>query len=144
MRAPPSSSMSPMTSLAPSAANRRTVARPIPEHPPVITATRPSMRPATWSFLSGRDEDVLLLGERIWRVRAELPAEAGHLVAAERRPVADARMAVHTEVARLDTARDPQCAAQAAGVDRPRQPVLRVVRQRDRLVLVVERHHGHQ
>ena len=41
-----SSSMSPMTTLAPSSTNRRTVARPMPEQPPVTTATRPSMRPA--------------------------------------------------------------------------------------------------
>ena len=42
------------------------------------------------------------------RVRAELAAEAGLLVAAERRPVADAGVRVDAEVAGLDAARDPQ------------------------------------
>src|SRR5262245_21174357 len=151
--------MSPMTSFAPSAANRRTVASPIPEQPPVTTATRPSMRPATsvpfqWSWSrqarpttgscdlrSGRDEDVLLLGERVRRVRAELPAEPGHLVATERRPVADAGVAVDAEVAGLHPTGDAQRTPEVLGEDRPGQAVVGVVRQGDRLVLVLETHH---
>src|SRR5690606_23109418 len=43
---PRSVSISPMTTCAPSAANRFAVASPMPEHPPVMTATRPSRRPA--------------------------------------------------------------------------------------------------
>ncbi len=35
-----------MTTLAPSSTKRRTVASPMPEHPPVTTATLPSSRPA--------------------------------------------------------------------------------------------------
>ena len=49
-------SMSPSTTFAPSAANLRAVAKPIPEHPPVITAVLPSNRPAIsllCSFPSG-------------------------------------------------------------------------------------------
>ena len=132
---------------------RRTVASPMPEQPPVTTATRPSMRPATrvppsgargldeldrrWGAVDDRqvrDEDVLLLGERVRRVRAELPAEAGLLVAAERRPVADARVAVHAEVARSATPRETRsAAAEVRGEDRARQPVVGVVGQGDRL-----------
>ena len=36
-----------MTTFAPSATKRWTVARPMPEQPPVMTATRSWMRPAT-------------------------------------------------------------------------------------------------
>src|SRR5215475_7829196 len=43
---PPSSFISAMTSFAPSRANVRAVARPIPEAPPVTNATLPSTRPA--------------------------------------------------------------------------------------------------
>ena len=43
---PPSSFMSAMTSFAPSRANVRAVARPIPDAPPVTNATLPSTRPA--------------------------------------------------------------------------------------------------
>ena len=134
------------TTCAPSSTNRRTVARPMPEHPPVTTATLPSRRPAmVLSSLSqpvvADDEDVLLLGERVRGVRAELAAEPGLLVAAERRPVAHRRVRVHAEVAGLDAARDPQRPADVAGEDRAGQAVLGVVGQRDRLLLVVERHH---
>src|SRR5215471_15741747 len=43
---PPSAFMSAMMSFAPSLANVRAVARPIPEAPPVTNATLPSTRPA--------------------------------------------------------------------------------------------------
>src|SRR5215510_14722328 len=43
---PPSSFISATTSFAPSRANVRAVARPIPEAPPVTNATLPSTRPA--------------------------------------------------------------------------------------------------
>ena len=44
---PPASSLrSATTTVAPSSANRRTVARPMPEQPPVTTATLPSSLPA--------------------------------------------------------------------------------------------------
>src|ERR1051325_2000303 len=100
--------MSPMTTRAPSSTKRRTVASPMPLHPPVTTAVRPSMRPAMSVCLSllsvpasVGDEDVLLLGERVRRVGAELAAEAGLLVAAERRPVAHRGVAVDRPVAGL-------------------------------------------
>src|SRR4051794_29206113 len=144
-----------MTTFAPSATNRRTVARPMPEQPPVMTATRSWMRPATLMIPFGLrgltssttggsvgDEDVLLLGERHGGVRTELPAEAGLLVATERRPVADRRVRVDAEVAGLDAARDPQPATEVAGVDGAGEAVLGVVRLRDRVGLVVEGHHG--
>src|ERR1700761_92333 len=108
--------MSATTILAPSAAIRRTDARPMPLAPPVTTATRPSSRPGTGgrvvpvviavvpsslSFprscraagLSCRaDEHVLGLGERGHRVRPEFPAEAGLLEPAERRGVPHRRV----------------------------------------------------
>ena len=49
-----------------------------------------------------REEDVLLVGERVQRVRAELAAEAGLLEAAERRRVAHRRVRVDRQVAGLD------------------------------------------
>src|SRR5215510_14966193 len=45
---PPSSFISAMISFAPSRANVRAVARPIPDAPPVTNATFPSTRPAMW------------------------------------------------------------------------------------------------
>ncbi len=127
-----------MTTCAPSSANRRTVARPMPLQPPVTTAVRPSSRPVPaieWDplFLSverdrgllspsprlrrrarpiAADEDVLELGEGVERVRAELAADAGLLEAAERRGVAHRRVRVDAEVAGVDTTRD---------ADRPRR-----------------------
>ena len=83
--------------------------------------------------VSRGDEDVLLLGERVRGVRAELAAEAGLLEAAERRPVAHRGVRVDAEVAGLDAARDPQRPAEVAGEDRAGQPVLGVVGQRDGL-----------
>ncbi len=90
----------------------------------------PSSAVVRWSScrdLVAGDEDVLLLGERVRRVRAELPAEAGLLEAAERRPVAHRRVRVDAEVAGLDPARDPQRPADVAGEDRAGQAVLGVV-----------------
>ena len=48
-----------MTTLAPSATNRLTVARPMPEQPPVTTATRSWIRPAMCCFLSDRGFDAI-------------------------------------------------------------------------------------
>ena len=117
------SSMSPMTTLAPSSVKRCTVARPIPEQPPVMTATLPSSRPAMSAPSLVADEDVLLLGERVGRVRAELAPEARLLEATERRPVAHRRVRVDAEVAGLDTARATRSALPTSRVkiepDRP-------------------------
>ena len=48
------SSRSPMTTFAPSSTKRRTVASPMPEQPPVTTATRPCDASCHWWFLSRR------------------------------------------------------------------------------------------
>ena len=86
------------------------------------------------------DEDVLLLGERVRGLGPELASQAGLLEAAERRPVPDRGVGVDTEVARLDRACHAQGATDVAGEDRPRQAVLRVVGEPDRVGLVVEGH----
>ena len=75
-------------------------------------------------------------------VGAELAAEAALLHAAERGRVAHARVRVDAEVAGLHAARDPDAAAEVVGPDRPAQAVDRVVGERDRVGLVVERQHA--
>src|SRR6187549_1004710 len=90
---PLASSRSPTATCAPSSRKRFTVASPIPEHPPVTTATLPSSLPmGRLTFLSVCrsvcEEDVLLLGERGGRVRPQLTAEAALLEAPEGGPVA--------------------------------------------------------
>src|SRR5215475_547794 len=127
---PVSPSRSTTATLAPSAASRRAVARPMPLPAPVMTATRSSRRcmgaviprlPYVWylcdhpwlpcaSFL-GCDEDVLGLGERVQGIRPELAAEPGLLEPAERGPVADGGMRVDRQVAGLHRPRHPQPAA---------------------------------
>src|SRR3954468_17223546 len=95
---PASSEMSTAMTLAPSAANRRAVASPMPLPAPVITATR-SCKRSTWCSLSavGRDEDVLDVGEAEQRVGAQLTAQPGLLHATERGPVAHRRVTVDAE-----------------------------------------------
>src|SRR5438552_12989216 len=121
---PAASSTSTATILAPSAASRMAVARPIPLPAPVITATR-SASPRMCSVLR-RDEQVLGLGEGIQGVRAELAAEPGLLEPAERRPVAHRGVRVDRQVARLHGPRDAHRAAHVLGPDRAGQPVRRV------------------
>src|SRR4051812_14164094 len=141
--------MSAQTTFAPSAANRRAVARPMPPPAPVTTATLPVSRSdaaAMTSHLSRArstrgDEDVLRFGERKRRIWAELPAETGRLEAPERRPVPHRRMRVHRQIAGLDAAADPKRAADVTRPDRSRQAEVAVVRDPDRVRLVVERHH---
>src|SRR6266700_2882436 len=88
---PAASSMSTATTCAPSAANRRAAASPIPLPAPVMTTVLPSNRctfsPEPCLFIRC-DKHVLDFGECVGGVRAELTAEAGLLEAAERRPVA--------------------------------------------------------
>src|SRR3954453_22325690 len=89
---PPSLSRSATTTYAPSAANRRALARPIRRAAPVMTATLPSSLPATALPLSrfrsvGCEEDVLHVREGVQRVGAELAPETRLLHPAERRPV---------------------------------------------------------
>src|SRR6201747_1730129 len=113
---PRASSRSATTPWAPSSANRCTVARPMPEQPPVTTATFPSRRPVMFSSLPRStavgEVDVLLLGERVGRVGSELTSEAGLLVATERRPIAHRGVRVHRQVAGLDAACHPERAAE--------------------------------
>src|SRR5215218_7013916 len=164
---PLTGSTSPTTTRAPSEANRRAVARPMPLAPPVTTATRSTSRRAIASAtplplapadrsaprsvalaamltsLSARspvrrDEDVLLVRERVQCVGPQLAAQARLLEAPERRRVPHRRVAVHRQVARLDPARDAQGPAEVACPDRSRQPVLALVGDPDGVVLVVE------
>ena len=156
-RGPRSVSRSPMTTVAPSSANRRTVARPMPLHPPVTTATLPANLPVmlsssafsassvSASVLSVRQS--VLMKTFLTSVNASSASgpssrpEPGLLEPAERRRVAHRRVRVDRQRAGLDAARDPQRPAHVAGPDRPGQAVLGVVGHRDRVGLVVERQH---
>ena len=84
--------------------------------------------------------DGLDLGVVVERVRAELAAVAGLLEAAERRRHPHRGVRVDRQHAGLDRARDAQRLGAVARPDRARQPVDRVVGERDRLLLVAERH----
>src|SRR3954452_24447384 len=98
--------MSAHTTRAPSEAKRRAVARPMPLPAPVMTAVRPTRRRHTGvsvtlsltSLLLGADEHVLGLGVGGQGVGAQLPAETGLLVAAERGRVAHAAVRVDGQV----------------------------------------------
>src|SRR5438034_2541093 len=73
----------------------------------------------------------------------ELTAEAGLLVAAERDPGERRVRHVDPDRARLDPPREP---VPAGGIARPHgrhQPVAHVVRDPDRVLLVLEGNHGH-
>src|SRR4051794_15642321 len=111
--APSSSARSATTTCAPSAANRRALARPMPLAAPVMTATLPSSLPATCpsSLSVGRDEDVLHVGEGPQRVGPELAAEPRLLHPAERRSVPHRRVRVDRQVAGLHRAGHPERAA---------------------------------
>ena len=74
---------------------------------------------------------------------AELAAEAGLAEAAERHLGADRAVRVDPHRARADRPRGAQRARHVAGPHAGAQPVPRVVGQRDRLVLGVERRDGH-
>src|SRR5439155_12701396 len=137
---PASALTSTTTTVAPSAANRRTVASPMPLPPPVTTATRSRNRSV--NSILRVDEDVLHVGERGQRVRAEFAPEAGLLHAAERRPVPHRGVRVDAQRAGLDRPGHPQRPAQVAGPQRSGQPVLGVVGHPDRVRLALERQHG--
>src|SRR4051794_10447987 len=135
--------MSATTTRAPSSANRRAVARPMPEEPPVMTAVRSARRPGMawlpvlWGSVVGV-EDVLDLGEAVRCVGSQLTAQAGLLEPAEGRPVAHRRVRVDAQVAGLHGPRDPQRATEVARVDRAGEPEVAVVGQPHRVRLVVE------
>src|SRR5207248_5135039 len=84
-----------------------------------------------------RDEDALRLEVELERLEAELAAEAGLLVAAERDPREGRVRHVHAHGAGLDARREPQAARGIARPDRRHQPVLDVVRDPDRVLLVL-------
>src|SRR5690349_17184689 len=89
------------------------------------------------------DEDVLRLRVEVERAHPELPPDARHLVAAERRLDVHRAVRVDADHAGLERLRRPQRLADVAAPDRPGQPVLGRVREADRLLLRVERDHRH-
>ena len=131
-----SSRRSTPTTVAPSSLKRRTVSAPMPLAAPVTTQTFPSRRAHQ---PSRRVVDRLELGVGVERVRAELAAVARLLEAAERRRHPHRRVRVDRQHAGVDGARDPQRLRAVARPDRAREPVDRVVGQRDRLGLGAER-----
>ena len=146
-RAPLASSRSAMTTVAPSCANRRTVASPMPEQPPVTTATLPSSLPAMVQPSRRAYASSVLMKTFLTSVNASSASGPssrpmpGSLEPAERRRVAHRAVAVDREVPGLDATGHPDGATDVAGPDRPRQAVGRVVGLGDRVGLVVERHH---
>ena len=85
----------------------------------------------------------LRLEVELERLEPELAAEAGLLVAAERDAREGGVRHVDPDRARLDPAREPVAARGIARPDRRHQPVLDVVRDPDRVLLVLERDHRH-
>src|SRR5581483_1035002 len=77
------------------------------------------------------------------RVDRELAAEAGLLVAAERDPGKRGERHVDADHARLDARGDAVPARGVAGPDRGEEAVLDVVRDPNRVLLVLERDDGH-
>src|SRR4249920_3294598 len=137
-----SSAASPFTSaahtLAPSSVKRIAASRPIPPPAPVITATLPSSRPM--SGLRG-EEHRLDLRVAVERLHPELPTEARLLEAPERRLHAHGAVRVDRDHACLERPGDSQGPGTIARPDRARESVRGVVRDPDRVGLVVERDH---
>src|SRR5687768_15244384 len=101
--------LAPPVTTATRSTSRRTIASatPLPLAPAERSAPRSLALAAMLTSLSARspvrrDVDVLLVGERVQRVRAQLAPEPRLLEAAERRRVPHGRMAVHRQVAGLD------------------------------------------
>src|SRR5262245_1901335 len=122
--------------FAPSPVNTIAASRPMPPPAPVMTQTFPSSLPAMAALR--RDDDALHLRVTVARVHAQLAAEPRLLEPAERRLDAYGRVRVDREHARVGPTRDAQRARSVAGPDRAREPVRRVVRDADRVGLVVE------
>src|SRR2546428_3569152 len=121
---------------APSSAKRSAASRPIPPAAPVITATLPSSLPMSRDLRG--EEHRLDLRVALECVHAELAAEARLLEAAEGGRDAHRRVRVDREDAGLERAGDAEGAAAVPRPDRPGEPVGRVVRDPDGLLLVVE------
>src|SRR5260221_4664042 len=112
---------------------------PIPPPAPVMTQTFPSRRPLI-EFLALRgDVDALDFRIALQRVHAELPAEARLLEAAERRRDAHGRVRVDAQHAALERARHAERASTVARPDRAGETIRRVIRDPDRVSLVLER-----
>ena len=77
------------------------------------------------------------------RLEPELATEAGLLVAAERNARERRVRHVDPDGAGLDPRGDAMAASGVAGPDAGHEPVLDVVRDPDRVLLVLERDHGH-
>src|ERR1700749_5158287 len=104
-----------------------------------MTATLPCSRSGMVEFpLARRDEDVLYLGEGVRGIRPQLTAQARGLESAERRPIPHRRMRIDRDVARLDAPADPDSPTDIAGPDRTGQAELGVVRDSNRIGLVLE------
>ena len=110
----------------------------------VTPASRPrpgsvrAQRPAAVRDRRHRTAIQMVFCSVYWSKRLEslvAAAEAGLLVAAERRADVALRVAVHRHRARLDGSGHPQGLVDVLGPDRGCQPVAGVVGQRDRLVL---------
>src|SRR4051812_15396753 len=121
---PPSASMSAATTDAPSAASARAYASPIPCAAPVTTATFPSNLMPTSSCWFGHHFRLQVLLEA---GDAHLAADAGLLVAAERRVRAEPHAAVDRERAGADAAGHRLRPREVGRVDRAREAVRRLV-----------------
>src|SRR5947207_7692269 len=93
-------------------------------------------------FRAGRDEDALRLQIEVERLEPELAAEARLLVAAERDAGERRVRRVDPNRPGLDPAREAMAARGIARPHRRHQPVAHVVRDADRILLVLERDHG--
>src|SRR5712692_3890057 len=128
--------MSATTTRAPSKAKRSAASRPIPPAAPVITATLLSSLPMSRDLRG--EEHRLDLRVALERVHAELAAEARLLEAAEGSRDAHRGVRVDREDAGLQRAGDAEGAAAVPRPDRAGEPVWRVVRDPDGLLLVLE------
>src|SRR5688500_17063473 len=132
------------SSMPPARATPTTVARPSPH---AAIANRPGRRPPAPGppteprnrVSADVDEDVLRLRVEVERAHAELPADAGHLVAAEWRLGMDRAVRVHADHASLQRLRRAQRLADVAAPDGATEAVRRRVGELQRLLLRVER-----
>src|SRR5688572_10102691 len=135
---PPPARATPTTVTRPSPqaamANRPGPRAPGPPGPPTEPRNRVS---------ADVDEDVLGLRVEVERAHPELPADAGHLVAAERRLGVDRAVRVHADDAGLQRLRGTQRLADVATPDRAAQAVRRRVGEPQRLLLRIERDDRH-
>src|SRR5690349_2126981 len=104
----------------------------LPEKPADDGARSPGVR------LGDVDEDVLGLGVEVERRHPELPTDARHLVAAERRLRVHGAVRVHADHAGLESTRGAHRLADVAAPDRAGQAVGRRVGEAKRLFLRVE------